>query len=110
MIKANEKQPEDYCRTDKYLTLISTKWTAHIIWLISQQPSIRFGQIQKQLAFVSSKVLSERLKILKEEGFIWRRQEETVPVSVYYGLTPKGQELADIVNVLVIKAAEWESK
>lgn len=110
MIKAHARQPKDYCRTDKYLTLISTKWTAHIIWLVSQQPSIRFGQIQKQLAFVSSKVLSERLKLLKEEGFIWRREEDTVPASVHYGLTSKGQELADIVNILIIKAAEWDSK
>ncbi|MFS1466062.1 transcriptional regulator [Vibrio splendidus] len=102
------KQPEGYCNADKYLTLISTKWTAHIVWLLGQTNEIRFGQIQKQLALVSSKVLSERLKLLSKEGFIWRRQEETVPVTVYYGLTEKGKELADIVDILVKKSDSWD--
>ena len=102
------RQPEGYCSVDRYLTLISTKWTAHIIWLVSQHHEMRFGQIQKQLALVSSKVLSERLKRLKEEGFIWRRQEETVPVTVYYGLTPKGEELAEIVDIIVRKSDDWD--
>ncbi|KPL95155.1 helix-turn-helix transcriptional regulator [Vibrio sp. L5-1] len=101
------KQPEGYCSADKYLALISTKWTAHIVWILGQSSEIRFGQIQKQLALVSSKVLSERLKLLSKEGFIWRRQEETVPVTVYYGLTKKGKELADIVDIIVKKSDSW---
>jgi len=56
---------------------------------------------------VSSKVLSERLKLLSKEGFIWRRQEEAVPVTVYYGLTQKGKELADIVDIIVKKSDSW---
>lgn len=102
------KQPEGYCSADKYLTLVSTKWTAHIVWLVGQHQEIRFGQIRKQLALISSKVLSERLKLLKEEGFVWRRQEETVPVTVYYGLTPKGKELAEIVDIIVRKSDDWD--
>ena len=102
------KQPEGYCSADKYLALVSTKWTAHIVWLIGQHQEIRFGQIRKQLAFISSKVLSERLKLLKEEGFVWRRQEDTVPVTVYYGLTAKGKELAEIVDIIVRKSDDWD--
>jgi DNA-binding HxlR family transcriptional regulator len=102
------KQPEGYCSADRYLTLISTKWTAHIVWLVGQHDEMRFGQIQKQLALVSSKVLSERLKLLTGEGFVWRRQEETVPVTVYYGLTPKGEELAEIVDIIVRKSDDWD--
>ena len=102
------KQPEGYCSVDKHLQLISTKWTAHVVWLLGQHNEIRFGQIQKQLALVSSKVLSERLKRLEKEGFIWRRQEETVPVTVYYGLTSKGEELAEIVDLIVKKSVHWD--
>ncbi|ABV36798.1 transcriptional regulator, HxlR family [Shewanella sediminis HAW-EB3] len=102
------KQPEGYCSADKYLTLISTKWTAHIVWLVGQHHEMRFGQIKKQLALVSSKVLSERLKLLNQEGFVWRRQEETVPLSVYYGLTPKGEELSDIIDTIVKKSDDWD--
>ncbi len=99
--------PENYCNVDKYLSLISTKWTAHIIYLLSQHPVMRFGQLQKQLALVSSKVLSSRLKLLEAEKFIWREQQATIPVTVNYGLTPKGQELADIVLKIVEKTESW---
>ncbi|MEH0665162.1 helix-turn-helix transcriptional regulator [Vibrio scophthalmi] len=106
----HKREPEGYCSVDKYLTLISTKWTAHIVWLLGQQAEIRFGQVRKNLVFVSSKVLSERLKMLKEEGFVWRRQEDTIPVTVYYGLTDKGKELAQVVDLIVAKAERWNEQ
>lgn len=74
----HQVQPDGYCSVDKYLALISTKWTAHIVWLLGQQEEMRFGQIRKQLALVSSKVLTERLKLLSEHGFVWRKQQDTI--------------------------------
>ncbi|TOB55550.1 transcriptional regulator, partial [Vibrio parahaemolyticus] len=35
-VVGHQVQPNDYCSVDKYLTLISTKWTAHIVWLLGQ--------------------------------------------------------------------------
>ncbi|USD42680.1 helix-turn-helix transcriptional regulator [Vibrio sp. SCSIO 43135] len=102
-------QPDGYCNVDKYLTLLSTKWTAHIVWLIAQNEEMRFGQLRKQLALVSSKVLTERLKALSQEGFVWRRQEDTLPVTVYYGLTKKGRELSEVVDIIVRKSDHWSS-
>ena len=106
----HQVQPAGYCSVDKYLTLISTKWTAHIVWLLGQQEEMRFGQIRKQLALVSSKVLTERLKLLSEHGFVWRKQEDTIPVTVNYGLTPKGKELAGVVELIVQKADDWDAE
>ncbi|PKG55013.1 transcriptional regulator [Shewanella sp. Choline-02u-19] len=105
----HQVKPANYCSVDKYLTLISTKWTAHIVWLLGQQEEMRFGQIRKQLALVSSKVLTERLKLLREHGFVWRKQEDTIPVTVNYGLTPKGIELANVVDIIVQKAELWDA-
>lgn len=104
----HQVQPDNYCSVDKYLTLISTKWTAHIVWLLGKQDMMRFGQIRKQLALVSSKVLTERLKLLQQHGFVWRKQEETIPVTVHYGLTSKGKELANVVNLIVQKTYDWD--
>ncbi|AQS36131.1 transcriptional regulator, HxlR family [Shewanella psychrophila] len=101
--------PEGYCSVDKYLSLISTKWTAHIIYLLGKSELMRFGQIQKQLALVSSKVLSSRLKSLEAEQFIWREQQATIPVTVNYGLTAKGKELAEIVSLVVDKSDTWDA-
>lgn len=99
--------PEGYCNVDKCLSLISTKWTAHIVFLLNQKEVMRFGQIQKELALVSSKVLSSRLKLLEAERFIWREQQKTIPVTVNYGLTSKGKELAVIVNQIIAKSGSW---
>jgi DNA-binding HxlR family transcriptional regulator len=99
--------PEGYCNVDKYLSLISTKWTAHIVFLLNQNEVMRFGQIQKELALVSSKVLSSRLKLLEAEQFIWREQQDTIPITVNYGLTSKGTELAVIVNQIISKSDSW---
>ncbi|CAH1589544.1 winged helix-turn-helix transcriptional regulator [Vibrio rotiferianus] len=105
----HQVQPDGYCSVDKYLALISTKWTAHIVWLLGQQEEMRFGQIRKQLALVSSKVLAERLKLLSEHGFVWRKQQDTIPVTVKYGLTPKGKEFASVVELIVQKADDWDA-
>ncbi|MET2901299.1 helix-turn-helix domain-containing protein [Vibrio rotiferianus] len=101
-------QPDGYCSVDKYLTLISTKWTAHIVWLLGQQEEMRFGQIRKQLALVSNNVLTERLKLLSEHGFVWRKQQDTIPVTVNYGLTSKGKELASVVDIIIQKADDGD--
>ncbi len=106
----HQVQPVGYCSVDKYLTLISTKWNAHIVWLLGQQEEMRFGQIRKQLALVSSKVLTERLKLLCEYGFVWRKQEDTIPVTVNYGLTPKGREFASVVDIIVQKVDDWDAE
>ncbi|ASI93455.1 transcriptional regulator [Vibrio rotiferianus] len=79
------------------------------IWLLGQQEEMRFGQIRKQLALVSSKVLTERLKLLSEHGFVWRKQQDTIPVTVNYGLTPKGKEFASVVELIVQKADDWDA-
>lgn len=70
---------------------------------------MRFGQIKKQLAFVSSKVLSTCLRSLEHYEFIWRKEDLTVPVTVEYGLTSRGHELANIVLQIVEKSDEWEA-
>lgn len=104
----HKKVPDGYCSANTYLSLISTKWTAHVIWLLRTREQMRFGQIQKQLAFVSSKVLSNCLKALEQHGFIWRQPNESIPVTVTYGLTTKGIELANIVQQIVDKSEQWD--
>lgn len=37
------------------------------------------------------------------------KQEETIPVTVSYGLTSKGKELAHVVDIIVQKADDWDA-
>ncbi|MGU3161308.1 winged helix-turn-helix transcriptional regulator [Vibrio cholerae] len=76
------------------LERISTKWVTHILWHLDSSESARFGELQYSLNGISAKMLSYRLKMLEEIGWVWREQQPTIPVTVYYGLTQSGRVVA----------------
>ena len=77
------------------LERISTKWVTHILWHLDSSESARFGELQYSLNGISAKMLSHRLKMLEEIGWVWREQQPTIPVTVYYGLTKSGRVVAN---------------
>ncbi len=48
----------------------------------------------------SSKTLTTRLKELEKNGILNRQSFNEIPPRVEYRLTPKGQELGSIINLL----------
>ncbi|MGT3851808.1 winged helix-turn-helix transcriptional regulator [Vibrio cholerae] len=76
------------------LERISTKWVTHILWHLDSSESARFGELQYSLNGISAKMLSHRLKMLEEIGWVWREQQPTIPVTVCYGLTQSGRVVA----------------
>ena len=66
----------------------------------------RFGQIQKSLAGISPKTLSNRLQDLEKHGIVTKKIFKEVPLHVEYSLTPRGESLKDIIK----KMHEWGEK
>ena len=66
----------------------------------------RFDQIQADLG-ISRKVLSERLKSLVESEVLERQQYEDRPPRYEYVLTTKGEELVDLLMVMVAWGDRW---
>jgi DNA-binding HxlR family transcriptional regulator len=66
----------------------------------------RFEQLQADLG-ISRKVLTERLKWLVESGVLERRQYQTRPPRSEYALTAKGEELVDLLMVMVAWGDKW---
>jgi DNA-binding HxlR family transcriptional regulator len=75
-------------------------WTAEIIWYLQKEPR-RFGDLQRDLAGVSSKVLTARLRELEERGVLDRQVFPTKPPTVEYSLTVLGRRLLPVLDAIV---------
>lgn len=85
-----EKAP--YCPIRDVMALASDKWSILIVLHLGYYPTLRFNELKKHVAGISSKVLSERLKVLQADGYLDRTVFPQVPVRVEYTLTPFGFE------------------
>lgn len=95
------------CPMDALLRIISGQWTSYILWTLSQQPMIRFGELKRRIPGISSRMLTERLRKLESVNFIYRIHEPTIPPKVSYGLTERGIALRGYLDGLAELAVEW---
>jgi len=92
--------PPHDCPLGECLSIIGGAWTPNIIWFLSAQ-SRRFSELKHDLEGVSSKVLTQRLKMLVDKGVVCRQVVDTSPPTVEYSLTDLGKELKPAVEAIV---------
>ncbi len=100
-------KPASSCPMDGLLRIISGPWTTYILWRIGNAESLRFGELKRLVPGVSSRVLTERLRKLEDAGLLHRDYQPSIPPKVSYSLTPRGQELREILNDLSNVAQKW---
>src|SRR5260221_10681629 len=88
------------CPMAALLKLLMGPWTTYILWILRTGGALRFGALKQQVAGVSAKVLTGRLRALEAAGIIYRDYEPTVPPAVTYGLTPRGRNLDAVLDAL----------
>lgn len=89
------------------LNQISGQWTLYILWILCTNGSQRFGELRRKIDRISTKVLTERLRLLESIGIIYRHYEPTIPPQVTYGLTERGKELFEVLDDLYNLAIRW---
>lgn len=82
------------------MRLLGGTWTAHVIWYLREGERC-FSELQSDIGRVSAKMLADRLRKLQGEGIIGRTTRRTSPPSVWYALTPVGQELCEALTNVV---------
>jgi len=82
------------CPCRDMLDLLANKWSALAIGALEAGP-LRFGVVRKTLEGVSSKVLSQTLRKLEDNGLVDRTVYPEVPLHVEYSLTPLGRSAAE---------------
>ena len=81
---------------------IGGKWKCVILWWL-RRDARRFGELKLLMPTISQKVLTQQLRELETEGLIARESYRESPPRVEYSLTPHGQTLTPITELM----CEW---
>lgn len=87
------------------MDIFGNKWSFMIINELSAGAK-RFNQLKKALD-INTKSLTDTLKHLEVHGVISRTVFPTVPVTVEYALTDKGQDFDQVLNAMSAWRARW---
>ncbi|AZM78109.1 transcriptional regulator [Streptomyces sp. KPB2] len=73
---------------------VTSRWG---IWvLISlRRNDLRFYELRESIQGISEKMLAQTLRVLVEDGLVWRKVEPTTPPQVTYGLTEFGRDIGE---------------
>ena len=94
--------PPSECSLNQCMRLLAGAWTADVIWYLREGERC-FTELETDLKGVSAKMLTTRLRNLEREGVVERKTRPTSPPTVWYCLTPIGQELCTaLANVVDI--------
>jgi DNA-binding HxlR family transcriptional regulator len=99
--KRNRPFPIEYT-----LSIIGGQWKLMILYYLTINNVMRYGELKKSLTGITHKMLSMRLKEMEEQEIIVRVQYNQIPPKVEYSLSEKGKSLYPILQTL----HEWGLK
>lgn len=67
----------------------------------------RFSELEHSLSGISPRTLSERLRLLEQDGIVLRRSYPESPPRVDYELTEKGRGLLPIITQMSEFGHQW---
>jgi DNA-binding HxlR family transcriptional regulator len=92
MIDKKIKISEKSCSLRDVLDIIGGKWSMPIIYILSKG-TMRFKEIERSIEGINTRMLVKELKNMEANGIITREVFATVPATVEYTLTNKGEKL-----------------
>ena len=97
------------CAATAALNVLGQKWVLRIVRVLGERTQ-RFCELQDALGGANSATLSQRLKLLEDEGMIERRAISAVPPWVEYSLSDKGSELRAAIVGIDRWAERWAAR
>ncbi|MFB7472606.1 winged helix-turn-helix transcriptional regulator [Kitasatospora sp. NPDC056184] len=88
------------CGIDAAMDVIGGKWKVLILWALAERPSLRFGELRRQVPGITEKVLAAHLRELEADGIVHRASYDEVPPRVEYSLTEAGRRLNEALAPL----------
>lgn len=110
MAKRKVTEENDHEPLQKLLAILASPWTLLLLHRLHVEGPKRFGELKRRLGRISTKTLTERLRLLEAEGWISRHYEPTVPPQVTYAITKKVLELDGVMIELDRIAERWYGK
>jgi DNA-binding HxlR family transcriptional regulator len=78
----------------KIVRSIFGKWSADVLLALHAVPAVGFEELRRNLAGISPRVLSLKLKELEQNGMVQREIIDARPPRVHYSLTERGWTVA----------------
>ena len=97
------------CAATDALTVLGQKWVLRIVRVLGERTQ-RFCELQDALGGANSATLSQRLKLLEDEGLIDRQLLSATPPWVEYSLTEKGSDLRRAIVGIDRWADRWAAR
>ncbi len=94
------------CAATAALNVLGQKWVMRIVRSLGERTQ-RFCELQDALGGANSATLSQRLKLLEDEGLVDRIMISEVPPWVEYSLTDKGSDLRRAIARIDRWADRW---
>lgn len=91
---------EDWCPVTVTAGVMSKKWHPVIISRLLVKGEMGFAELKDHIPDISSKVLSDDLQELEDNGIVRRAIVSERPFRVEYSLTEQGQSLEPIVDAM----------
>lgn len=89
--------PREISPVEVVFNLIGGKFKAAIIWYLSDEGVLRFGELSRRINHASPKVLTSQLREMEADGLIVRNLVCQKPLWVEYSLTSLGSSLSPFV-------------
>ena len=90
---------DDECPVARAVRALDGKWTLLIMRELLGGTK-RFGELRAAIPGISPKTLTDRLRMLADDGLLTRTMYSEIPPRVEYALTPQGQAAAPIIHAL----------
>jgi DNA-binding HxlR family transcriptional regulator len=87
------------------LKVLDGRWKLVILFRLFGGKVQRFSELERAIAGISQKMLSQQLRQLERDGIVRRVVHHQVPPKVEYGLTEWGQALCPALDALLKWAA-----
>ena len=88
------------CPLSYTLSLVGGKWKCLILYILSRNEVLRYGELKKELSSITHRILSQQLKELEVEEMISRKEYQQSPPKVEYSMTAKGKSLLPILHLM----------
>ncbi|MCX4766992.1 helix-turn-helix transcriptional regulator [Streptomyces sp. NBC_01275] len=98
-----ETDPELACPIAPVVDIVFSRWTTPILWTLHTQGRQRFVELERRIARITPKVLTQRLRQLERDGLVIRTYHPEVPPRVEYEISELGLSLRPLFAHL----AEW---
>ena len=82
------------------LAVVGGKWRWLIIYKLSENGILRYGELKRCLPPITHKMLSQELKELEAKKLIHSEDYHQIPPKVEYSLTEKGKSLLPILDLM----------